>query len=62
MQRGDRRIGSSTQITQYTGQVLDLHAERLASVADLPTRCRRLFEREFSVEQAVRQIVMALSA
>lgn len=35
--------------------------EQINSDGALPTRCRSLFEREFSAEQAVRQIVMALS-
>lgn len=32
------------------------------SDAELPVRCRQLFDRQFSAEQAVRQIVTALSA
>lgn len=60
--------------TEQVGQVCEsnqleeLHslAERLLNQldadTDLPARCRQLFEREFSAEQAVRQIVAALSA
>lgn len=33
----------------------------IGSDADMPERCRRVFDREFAVEKAVRQIVAALS-
>lgn len=39
----------------------NLLLEQIGSDDALPTRCRSLFEREFSVEQAVRQIVQALT-
>lgn len=46
-------------------ELLSLAERLLAQVStdpDLPERCRHLFERQFSAEQAVRQIVSALSA
>jgi glycosyltransferase involved in cell wall biosynthesis len=60
--------------TEQVGQVCESNrVDELVELADklleqmiidraLPTRCRNFFEREFSVEQAVRQIVNALTA
>ena len=45
-------------------EVLQLATGLLSQVdsdAELPVRCRQLFDRQFSVQQAVRQIVTALS-
>jgi hypothetical protein len=36
--------------------------EQVQADADLSERCLRLFEREFTVEKTVKQIVAALSA
>lgn len=55
------KVCESNQAEELHGLVMNL-LDQIDTDADLPTRCRRLFEREFSVEQAVRQIVMALSA
>jgi glycosyltransferase involved in cell wall biosynthesis len=42
--------------------LMDRLLARIDSEPDLPARCRDLFQREFSVEKAVRQIVAALSS
>lgn len=60
----NEQVGKVCESNQ-TEELLDLAMNLLDQIdtdADLPARCRGLFEREFSVEQAVRQIVMALSA
>jgi glycosyltransferase involved in cell wall biosynthesis len=36
--------------------------EQINSDSELPTRCRNLFEREFSVEKTVRQIVVGFNS
>lgn len=45
-------------LVQFANQLLD----QIESDAQMPSRCRSLFEREFAVEKTVRQIVSALSA
>lgn len=59
---------------QGVGRVCEMHdvdelqrqaeilLQEIDSVPDLPARCRALFQRQFSVEKTVRQIVSALSA
>ena len=58
----DEQIGQVCE-TNQVDELVSL-AERLLDQLDididLSTRCRKLFEREFSVERAVQQIVMAL--
>ncbi len=59
----DEQVGRVCESNQ-TDELLDLAMNLLDQIytdADLPARCRGLFEREFSVERAVRQIVLALS-
>ena len=55
------RVCESNQTEELLGLAMNL-LDQIETDTDLPVRCRGLFEREFSVEQAVRQIVMALSA
>lgn len=55
------KVCESNQTEELLVLVNDL-LDQIDSDTDLPVRCRGLFEREFSVEHAVRQIVMALSA
>jgi len=55
------RVCESNQTEELLKHAMNL-LDQIDTDADLPARCRGLFEREFSVEQAVRQIVMALSA
>lgn len=60
----NEQVGKVCESNQ-TEELLEVAKNLLVQIdtdADLPTRCRGLFEREFSVEQAVRQIVIALSA
>jgi hypothetical protein len=45
-------------LVQFANQLLT----QIESDAQMPSRCRSLFEREFAVEKTVRQIVSALSA
>jgi glycosyltransferase involved in cell wall biosynthesis len=60
----DNQVGQVCEINQV--EELQRLAEKLLNQIDrdklLPARCRALFERQFSVAQAVRQIVAALSA
>ncbi len=44
-------------LLQFANQLL----KQIESDAQMPTRCRNLFQREFAVEKTVRQIVSALS-
>lgn len=46
------------ELAQLASEILD----QLESDAELPERCRRIFDREFSVDRAVRQIVSALAS
>ncbi len=58
----NERVGQVCE-TNRVDELLDLAESLLSDIdgdTELPTRCRALFEREFSVEQAVRQIVAAL--
>jgi glycosyltransferase involved in cell wall biosynthesis len=60
----NERVGKVCESNQ-TEELVDLAKNLLDQIdidADLPIRCKGLFEREFSVEQAVRQIVEALSS
>ena len=50
------QVGELLQLTDKLLVQLDSEAD------ELPARCRRLFEREFSVDRTVRQIVAALEA
>ena len=43
-------------------RLTDVLLSQIESDSDLPTRCKSLFQREFAVEKAVKQIVAALSA
>jgi hypothetical protein len=54
------RVCESNQTEELLNHAMNL-LDQIDTDADLPARCRGLFEREFSVEQAVRQIVLALS-
>ena len=54
------KVCQSNQTEELLNHAMNL-LDQIDTDADLPARCRGLFEREFSVEQAVRQIVMALS-
>jgi hypothetical protein len=60
----DEQVGQvceSNQVDELL-QLTDKLLSQIDSQADdLPKRCRSLFEREFAVERAVRQIVAALS-
>ena len=59
----DERVGQVCESSR-TDDLLQLVSTLLAQIKsddDLPSRCRNLFEREFSVDKAVRQIVAALS-
>jgi glycosyltransferase involved in cell wall biosynthesis len=58
------RVGQVCESNQVT-ELLQLTDELLAQIendGNLPRRCSSLFEREFSVEKAVQQIVAALTA
>lgn len=58
----DERIGQVSE-SNRVDDLLKLTERLLIQIeeeADLPERCRKLFEREFSVEKAVHQIVAAL--
>jgi glycosyltransferase involved in cell wall biosynthesis len=61
----DEQVGQVCESNQV-GELLQLTDKLLAEIDsqahDLPNRCRSLFEREFSVDRAVRQIVAALGA
>lgn len=60
----DEQVGQvceSHQVDELV-QLADRLLAQIDSESDLPVRCRSLFEREFAVEKAVRQIVGALSA
>jgi glycosyltransferase involved in cell wall biosynthesis len=54
------KVCESNQADELVDLAMSL-LDQIDTDADLPIRCRGLFDREFSVEQAVRQIVMALS-
>ncbi len=54
------QVCESNRIDELVG-LANLLLKQIASDQALPTRCRGLFEREFSVEQAVKQIVEALT-
>lgn len=59
----DEEVGQVCESNQVE-ELVQLTYKLLAQIeleADLPVRCRSLFEREFAVEKAVRQIVAALS-
>lgn len=61
--RGER-VGQVCESNKLD-ELLQLATGLLSQVdsdAELPVRCRQLFDRQFSAEQAVRQIVTALSA
>jgi len=59
----DERVGQVCETNQV--DELSLLAEKLLTQieadADMPARCTDLFEREFTVEKTVKQIVAALS-
>lgn len=55
------KVCESNQTEELLGLAMDL-LDQISTDEGLPARCRGLFEREFYVEKAVRQIVMALSA
>lgn len=60
----DKQVGKvceTNKIEELLGLAINL-LDQIDTDSDLPARCRGLFEREFAVEQAVRQIVMELSA
>ena len=60
--RGER-VGQVCESNKLD-ELLQLATGLLSQVdsdAELPVRCRQLFDRQFSVQQAVRQIVTALS-
>ena len=60
----DEQVGQVCECNQVD-ELLHLAEKLLAQIekdADLPARCRGLFEREFAVERTVRQIVAALCA
>lgn len=61
----DEQVGQVCENNQV-GELLQLTGKLLTQIDsqadDLPNRCRSLFEREFAVERAVRQIVAALMA
>lgn len=61
----DEQVGQVCESNQV-GELLQLTDKLLtqidAQADDLPNRCRSLFEREFAVDRAVRQIVAALMA
>jgi glycosyltransferase involved in cell wall biosynthesis len=59
----DERVGQvceSNRIDDLLQLVIKLLAQ-IKSDGELPSRCRNLFEREFAVDKAVRQIVAALA-
>jgi glycosyltransferase involved in cell wall biosynthesis len=59
----DERVGQvceSNQVDELL-QLIDKLLVQIEADKDLSARCSRLFEREFAVEQAVQQIVTALS-
>ena len=59
----DEQVGQVCESNQVD-DLLKLVQELLVQIkvdAQLPVRCRTLFEREFAVEKTVRQIVAALS-
>lgn len=58
----DERVGQVCESNQADElqRLAETLLEQIASDPDLPTRCRELFQREFAVEKAVRQIVAAL--
>jgi glycosyltransferase involved in cell wall biosynthesis len=61
----DKQVGQVCE-TNHVGELLQLTDELLTQIDsqadDLLNRCRSLFEREFAVDRAVRQIVAALMA
>lgn len=60
----DEQVGQVCESNQVDDLVDMAHKllEQIDSDAALPLRCKNLFERQFSVEQAVRQIVTGLTA
>lgn len=61
----DEQVGQvceSNQVSELLQLTYDLLTQIAAQADDLRNRCRSLFEREFSVDRTVRQIVAALKA
>jgi glycosyltransferase involved in cell wall biosynthesis len=55
------QVGERNQVDELV-ILAEALLEQIDADADLPARCRQLFDRQFSAEMAVRQIVAALSA
>lgn len=59
----DERVGLACESNdlQALQQLAETLLQQITNDTEMPTRCRQLFAREFSAEQAVRQIVQGLS-